>query len=166
MGAGGRMHARTHTDARTHGEDCCFRWFSAFGHTSLFCRGCGCRAACMHACVSVCMSACMYACEFIGVYVRMHLCGSCCEGHLLSRSPIGSLGEKNEGACVRACVLSRFLKASRAKPSIPALRGKSKFFSGNRWYHWRRDEDLASSYLSSPRRRLADVTGRCDAEPI
>ena len=47
----------------------------------------------MHACVSVCMSACMYACEFIGVYVRMHLCGSCCEGHLLSRSPIGSLGK-------------------------------------------------------------------------
>ena len=163
------MHARTHTDARTHGEDCCFRWFFAFGHTSLFCRGCGCRAACMHACVSVCMSACMYACEFIGVYVRMHLCGSCCEGHLLSRSPIGSLDEKNEGACVRACVRASLAvssrRAGRSLQSRPYV-AKVSFFSGNRWYHWRRDEDLASSYLSSPRRRLADVTGRCDAEPI
>ena len=95
----------------------------------------------------------MYVCIYVDRAVR----GTCCPG-----VPSDRLVKKTRvRACVRACVLSRFLKASRAKPSIPAPRGKSKLFSGNRSYHWRRDEDLASSYLSSPRWRLADVTGRC-----
>ena len=73
------------------------------------------------------------------------------------RLKIGEVGKRICRLCSR--------RAGRSLQSRPYV-AKVSFFSGNRWYHWRRDEDLASSYLSSPRRRLADVTGRCDAEPI